>query len=193
MKKKRQLCGTMVRCRQKCTESFPVPHGYITCSGASYEDDTCAVHCYNDYKLKGDSKVYCHGGVWTKQSGKPASSHCEDIGAYQESIQLFSPSIAINKKFCFFRVFFTFNISLKNLRNAICHPFTVLLNCRRTLKFKIQLHWIFHYCQSHLRSPATSPETQKHLTIWNRLISHPKLWPFKIVRVNICFLIYTDW
>ena len=146
LKRKRLQCGTMVRCRQRCTDSYPVPHGYTTCSGTSYEDDTCAVHCHNDYRLKGDSKVYCHGGVWTKQSGRPASSHCEDIGAYQ----FIFPWHCHSHK----QSFFTFKISFKDLRNAICHPFTVLLNCTRALKFKIQLHWVFHY--ERLKSTALS-------------------------------------
>ena len=79
---RRQQCGTMVRCRQRCTNSFPVAHGYVRCSG-SYEDDTCTVHCYNEYKLSGDSKVYCKGGVWTRQNGQPASSNCKSIGKYR--------------------------------------------------------------------------------------------------------------
>ena len=72
----------MVRCRQKCTNSFPVPHGYTECTG-SYEDDTCTVHCDDDYKLQGDSKIFCKGGVWENQDAKPASGQCKDIGVCQ--------------------------------------------------------------------------------------------------------------
>ena len=72
----------MVRCRQKCTNCFPVPHGYTECTG-SYEDDTCTVHCDDDYKLQGDSKIFCKGGVWENQDAKPASSQCKDIGVCQ--------------------------------------------------------------------------------------------------------------
>ena len=72
----------MVRCRQKCTNSFPVPHGYAECTG-SYEDDKCTVHCDDDYKLQGDSKILCKGGVWENQDAKPASAQCKDIGVCQ--------------------------------------------------------------------------------------------------------------
>ena len=49
----------MVRCRQECTDKFPVPYGYKECTGC-YEGDTCTVHCDEEYKLQGDSKkVVC--------------------------------------------------------------------------------------------------------------------------------------
>lgn len=78
----RQQCNTMVRCRQKCTNSLPVPYGYTECTG-SYEDDTCTVHCDEEYKLQGDSKIFCIGGVWKNEDAKPASSQCKDIGVCQ--------------------------------------------------------------------------------------------------------------
>lgn len=68
---RRQHCGTMVRCRLKCSNSFPVPHGHVDKCTGNYEDDTCMGYCDDGYKLEGDSKVYCKGGVWTNDNGNP--------------------------------------------------------------------------------------------------------------------------
>ena len=83
LKSHRQDCGTMVRCRQKCTNRFPVPQGSATCSGM-FEGDSCTVVCGRHYRHRGDSKAYCTGGVWTIQrgGGRTASAHCVSVGAY---------------------------------------------------------------------------------------------------------------
>ena len=71
----------MVRCRQRCTNDFPVPHGRTSCSG-KFEGDSCTVSCNRDYILRGPSRIYCRGGVWTKDNGQPAAAHCASIGVY---------------------------------------------------------------------------------------------------------------
>ena len=85
---RRQHCGTMVRCRLKCSNSFPVPHGHVDKCTGNYEDDTCMVYCDDGYKLEGDSKVYCKGGKWTNDNGQSASAYCKYIGMYQQFISM---------------------------------------------------------------------------------------------------------
>lgn len=87
MKRQSQHCGTKVRCRQKCTNTFPVPEGNTACTG-TFEGDSCTVLCGTHYRHRGDSVAYCSGGVWKTQrlGGRPASAHCVSVGAYQHEL-----------------------------------------------------------------------------------------------------------
>ena len=83
---RRQHCVTGVQCRQKCSDEFPVPQGWITCSGVQgqFEGDTCTVECGRHFRRRGDPKAFCTGGVWTSQmgGGRPASAKCISVGRY---------------------------------------------------------------------------------------------------------------
>lgn len=80
MKRQRQHCGTKIRCRQKCTNTFHVPQGNTACTG-TFEGDSCTVSCRRHYRRRGDFKAYCSGGVWKTQrpGGRPASAHCVSV------------------------------------------------------------------------------------------------------------------
>ncbi|XP_068680311.1 uncharacterized protein [Montipora foliosa] len=88
LESKRQECGTKVRCRQKCTDEFPVPGGGETqCTGGSegqFEGDSCEVICNpRDLRRRGDAIVYCNAGVWRNQArlqgSRPASARCLSV------------------------------------------------------------------------------------------------------------------
>lgn len=58
------------------------------------------VHCDDGYKLKGDPKVYCKGGVWTNENRKPASAFCKDIGVFQFiSISIVGSKLSVSPTF----------------------------------------------------------------------------------------------
>ena len=72
----KQKCQMMLRCRQRCSNEYPVPNGFKECTG-KFEGDTCDVGCPRGFLLEGDVIVECRNGSWVKANGQDASSRCE--------------------------------------------------------------------------------------------------------------------
>jgi len=72
----KQECQMMLRCRQRCSNEYPVPNGFKECTG-KFEGDTCDIGCPSGFLLEGDVIVECRNGAWVKANGQEASSHCE--------------------------------------------------------------------------------------------------------------------
>lgn len=74
----KQKCEVMLRCRQRCSNEYPVPNGFKECTG-KFEGDTCEIGCPRGFQLIGDEIVQCRNGEWVKENGQDASSSCESL------------------------------------------------------------------------------------------------------------------
>ena len=77
VKQKRKECLMMLRCRQRCTNEYPVPNGFVKECTGKFEGDTCEVGCPEGFVLVGDAMVQCKNGEWVNLTGEDASSRCE--------------------------------------------------------------------------------------------------------------------
>lgn len=79
MKRERKQCMMMLRCRQRCTNEYPVPNGFVKECTGKFESDTCEIGCPEGFLLVGDEIVQCKNGDWKNLNGGDAASRCESV------------------------------------------------------------------------------------------------------------------